>query len=366
MKHKLLFLPFIILFISFSPPISAQDSHPPITIGWIGALTGPTAKWGASQAAMLGEEAVNQSGGINGRPLKILFEDTGCNGTSAVSAFRKLTQIDGVSYILGGHCSPDTLAFAPLAEKQKILTIASITSSPKVTEAGDYIFRMTPVSTKLADLLVPYARKKLGVKRLAILHEITDYVMPVAEKVKKDFEQQGGIISETLAFNPGETDFRSMLVKISKNAPDALYLGVQAPDTGMVLMKQVRELKLDAKIFGNEQFSSAFLSSKPEGRALLEGIVFAQPECDLGNSPARSFLEKYRKRYDVEALPFGCYTAEAFDAVQILAAALRKCGEDAECVKEYLYRIRDYQGASGGVFFRCEGGCQQGICFAGD
>ena len=350
-KRVLISLPIVCIL---SGPTLAQNREP-IKVGWIGAMTGPTAKWGASQAARLAEDEINLGGGINGRPLKLIMEDTGCKAASAVAAFRKLTQINGVSFILGGHCSPDSLAIAPLAEKQKIPMIAAITSTPKLTDAGRYIFRVTPVSTKLADLIVPYAQDTLQIKKIALIYELTDYVAPVAEKLKTNFERSGVTVSDAMSFNPGESDFRSLLIKAASKQPDAIYLGVQAPDSGVLLAKQFRELKLGMKIFGNEQFAGAFLALKPEERALLEGLVFAQPECDITSSSVKSFTEKYTKRFQVSALPFGCYTAESFDAVQLLAAALRKCGEDTNCVQSYLEKIEGYAGSSGPITFDSNG-----------
>jgi branched-chain amino acid transport system substrate-binding protein len=341
---------FTFAILNLGLPALAENKKP-IKVGWIGAMTGPTAKWGVSQAALLAEDEINQSGGINGRSLKMIMEDTGCKASSAVSAFRKLTQVDGVSFILGGHCSPDSLAIAPLAEKQKIVMIAAITSSPKLTNAGQYIFRVTPVSTKLADLIVPYAQETLQVKKLSLVYELTDYVVPVAEKLKADFEQGGGTITDSISFNPGESDFRSMLLKATSGRPDAVYFGVQAPDTALLLVKQFRELNSKVKIFGNEQFAGAFASLKPEESGLLEDVVFAQPECDIASPPVKSFSEKYTKRFQVSALPFGCYTAEAFDSAQLLAAALRKCGENTECVRSYLEKVNNYPGSSGSITF---------------
>lgn len=350
----------IIIFISLLliPAITLSQSiksQNPIKVGWIGAMSGATAKWGAYQAALLGLEDVNTGGGINGQPLQILFEDTGCNGKTAVTAFKKLTGIDKVKFILGGHCSPDSLAFAPLAEQMKIISIAAISSTPKLSDQGDYIFRVTPVSTKLADLIAPYAYQKLGIRKITVIHEQTDYVVPVVEKLESNFKELGGLIVSTNAFNPGETDFRSLLIKASQNS-DAIYLGVQAPDTALILMKQIKELGIKQLIFGNEQFAGALLSTQAkEEQNLLQGVILAEPLCDLKAPEVSQFSEKYRKRYKVDSLPFGCYTGEPYDSIQLLAKALKHCGENVLCIKDELYKIHDYPGASGSISFNSKG-----------
>ncbi len=361
MNKNWLFILGLMQFLLLAPIAFAQNEKKvaPIKIGWTGALTGPTDKWGASQAAILGIQDINSSGGINGRPLQVVFEDTGCNAKAAVAAFKKLTSLDNVKFILGGHCSPDSLAIAPLAEKLKIPTLGAISSSPKLSDQGDYIFRVTPVSTKLAELVAPYAYNKLAVKKIAMLYEQTDYVVPVAEKFETIFKELGGSISSVNSFNPGETDFRSSLIKASHDS-DGIYLGVQAPDTALLLMKQIRDLGLKQIIIGNEQFGGAFLSStKKEDKNLLDGVIFAEPVCDLNDPAVKSFTEKFKRANNVEALPFGCYTGEAYDTVQLLAGAVKYCGENANCVKDGLYKIQNYAGASGNITFNDKGDVQK-------
>ncbi len=324
----------------------------PIKIGWIGSMTGPLAKWGAYQAALLAQDEVNARGGVKGRQLEIVFEDAHADGKAAVSAFEKLTALDRVSFVLGGHCTPESLAIAPLAERKKILTIASITSTPKLTNAGDYIFRVTPVSIQLADVLAPYAYKVARVRKLAILYENTDYVQPPAERLSDLFKAEGGSVTSIDSFNREETDFRSILLRISAKRPDALYFGVQSPDTALVLARQFRQLGLSQKLFSNEQVAGAVLSaSEPHAGDILNGVVFAEPVCDLSSPATSDFAKRYNERFHTGKLPFGCYTAEPYDAVKILTQALAECDENVECVKQAFYRTKNYSGASGVVTF---------------
>ena len=349
---SLLLVVALLPFDSIAEPASNDSA---VRVGWIGGMTGPTAKWGTHNAAMLAVEEVNASGGINGRPLELVYEDAQCNGAKAVSAFRKLTGADGLRFIVGGHCSPESLAFADLAERKKVVSIAAITSSPKLTEKGDYIYRVTPISTRLADLLVPYARKQRDLKKVAVIYELTDYAQPVAEHFSHLFKSDGGQVVSEQSFLPGETDFKTILLKASRSSADGIYLGVQAPDTALLLMRQIGELNLNLSIFGNEQFAGAYLSASDDDRKHLEGVILAEPACDLSKPETKRFAEKYKSRYGVRDLPFGCYTGESYDAVLIMAQALRECGEDVECVKKYLNSIRNHHGASGAISFDANG-----------
>ena len=223
-----------------------------------------------------------------------------------------------------------------------MLAIAAVTSSPKLSDMGDYIFRVTPVSTRLAELLSTYAMRQQGFTEAAMIYELTDYVVPVADKFQEPIKQSGGAVISSMTFNPGETEFKSILLKTVRRRADFLYIGVQAPDTALLLMRQIKELNLKFKVFGNEQFAGAFISAKDPDRALLEGVVFAEPVCNLTSPATKKFAEEYKRRYQVRDLPFGCYTGEPYDAVNILSQALRKCGENVDCVKDYLYALRNY------------------------
>lgn len=346
----------LLIFLFVTSFCFSESNSGVVRVGWIGSITGPTAKWGTYQATQIGVDHINQSGGINGKKLELIYEDTKGDPKAAVSAFKKLVHIDKVRAILGGHSSPESLAIAPEAEKEKVLMIASVTSTPKLTDAGDYIFRMTTVSTKLAELVAPYAYEKDRVRTISELYELTDYVIPVAEKFKEEFEKAGGQVVQMASFNPGETDLRSILSKMANQKLDGIYIGVQAPDTAHIIMKQLRELRFHGKIYGNEQFAGAFLSAaKDDMKRNLEGVVFAQSYCNLETDQTRKFTKIYTERFHVSALPFGCYTVEPFDAIVLLSEGFKQCGEEVSCLKNFLYNTKNYSGLSGNITFNEKG-----------
>lgn len=116
-------------------------------------MTGPLSKYGALQSAQLAEEDINAAIGINGHPLQLIDEDGKGDLKTALTAAMKLVDSDGVKFILGGHCTPESLAIAPFLEREKVIMLAAITSTPKLTSAGDYIFRVTPVSLRAPELI---------------------------------------------------------------------------------------------------------------------------------------------------------------------------------------------------------------------
>jgi branched-chain amino acid transport system substrate-binding protein len=283
---------------------------PPITVGWIGAMTGPIAKYGAYQSARLAEAEINEAGGINGRPLKLIYEDGKGDPKTALSAAMKLVSSDAVKIVIGGHCTPESLAIAPFLERNKIIMLAAITSNPKLTTAGDYIFRLTPVSLRLAEITAPFLLTERRVKRMAILHEETDYARPVAEHLKKLLEAGGVQIAEFQNYNPGETDFRPILTRIRGKNPDAVYIGVQAQDTAVLILQQMHDLGMKFPIFANEIGGNAVSAAKGK-EFLFEGLIYAEPNFDLTRPETKDFVERYKAMYRVDGLPMGFWSSES-------------------------------------------------------
>lgn len=337
---------------------SESSSQSPYKLGWIGSLTGPLQKYGANQAALLAVEDINAAGGVLGKPLELVQEDTQSKGVNAVTAFRKLRSLYGIKFIVGGHATPETLPIAPLTRDQEVLTVAAITGSPKFTGISPHAIRITANSTIAGNLMARHAYESAKFRRVAVFVEETDYAVPVAEEFQKIFQASGGIIPFFDTFQSKETDFRSFLTKIQNQKVDALYLGTQGPDTASLLVEQMRELGLHIPIYGNEQVGSARLSH-PEAASHFAGIIFAEPLFDKTTPKTHDFIERYKSRYHVQDLPLGIFTAEAYDAVRLLAEAISRCGDDVEKVRACLVATRNYPGVSGPVTIGADGDGQR-------
>ncbi len=340
-KKSFLYLLFTLILIEHKI-ILAEES---INVGWIGPMSGATAKYGAFQAATLAEEDINRAGGINGKKIKLIFEDGKGGGLSAVMAAQKLVNIDKVKYILGGHSSPESLAIAPILEKAHVIMLAAITSSPSLTKAGDYIFRATAVSTIVAELLAPYAIEKLGLKRIAILYEETDYARPQAERFAELLSEHNAPAIDIQSYNPSETDFRTILSKFKIKKIDGLYVGVQSPDRALLILQQIKVLGLKAQLFGNEITGNS-VSAYLDSRDLFEGLIYAEPPFNQDSNNTSAFINRFKKRFNTDSLPFGFWTAEAYDTVNLLAQVISECGDNVDKVKDCLYKIKDYDGVS--------------------
>lgn len=347
MKKSLSIVLVILVVLVIAVSLSKSKDTSDIKIGWISDLTNANSKYGDIEAGRLAVEEINKAGGIDGRKVTLVEENAKCDSTQTLTAVNKLINVDNVKYILGGHCSTETLAAAPVAEKNKVILLASISTSPDISNSGDYIFRTSAVSIQQAELDADYALKN-NLKNFAVIYENKAYPKPIADAFKMFFEQKGGTVSVFEAYQTEETDFRSILSKVKASGAQAVFIAPQSPDKAALLLKQIKELGLNVKVFGNEQIGSSATMALT-GKDLVEGVIFAEPAFTLDNPETKAFVTAYNAKYGTTGLPYGIYTSESYDAVKILAQAIDSANGDVEKVKAYLYNVKDYKGASGSI-----------------
>ena len=134
---------FLALLLALAIGCTDDESDTPYRIGAMDALTGVGESYGNPllQAKLLAVEEINAAGGINGRDLELIVEDSKCAAQDAIAAYNKLTDVDGVKIILGTTCSGAMLGAAPLAEEEGVILLSPSATSPDIANAGDYIFR---------------------------------------------------------------------------------------------------------------------------------------------------------------------------------------------------------------------------------
>ncbi|MBU1198652.1 MAG: ABC transporter substrate-binding protein [Nanoarchaeota archaeon] len=351
---SLALLALLIAGCSQTPTGEVVKKEEVIKIGFIGPLTGDAAVVGIGEknAVDIAVEEINNAGGIDGRPLQAIFEDGKCSGKEAATAAQKLINIDNVKIILGGACSSETLGAAPITEANKVILFSAFSSSPDITYAGDYVFRTTIPDTH-PDLIGPLLHYIAENKRIAIITENSDYAIGIRKGLKEQLPSFNVDIVADERYASGEKDFRTYLTKIKSVNPDALFINVATSgNTPGLIIKQAAELGMDVKIYGN------FLLFAPESVELvgdlLEGAkVFDAPLLDKSNPKADAFMEKYNSRYKE---PFSFWDAGArYDTVYITKNALEECGEDTDCIRDYLYDMDWYLGTIGKYKFDKKG-----------
>ena len=185
MKKFLSLSACIALTLSACQPAGSGDT---IKIGFIGPLTGDAAAYGVDtlNGAKMKVDEINAAGGINGKQISLIVEDSKCNGADAVSAAQKLANVDKVVGVIGGACSSETLGAAPIFEAAKIVEIGTLSSSPDITKAGDFIFRAYPSDALKTKAMAQYFRSK-GFTKVAVIAENTDFCVGFRHALHKHF-----------------------------------------------------------------------------------------------------------------------------------------------------------------------------------
>ncbi|MBI1934526.1 ABC transporter substrate-binding protein, partial [Candidatus Peregrinibacteria bacterium] len=159
---------------------ACKASGDTIKIGFIGPLTGDAAALGKDilNGTQIAVEEVNANGGINGKQVQIITEDGRCSGSDATNAAQKLINIDHVVAIVGGSCSSETLAAAAVAESAKTIVMSPSASSPDITQAGEYIFRVYPSDAYKTTAIVKLFQER-KYKKIALITENNDYAVAI-------------------------------------------------------------------------------------------------------------------------------------------------------------------------------------------
>ncbi|MCY3749377.1 MAG: ABC transporter substrate-binding protein [Chloroflexi bacterium] len=323
----------------------ASESSEPFRIGVMESLTGAGETYGtvASQAKQMALDEINAAGGVNGRPLEFIVEDSKCNAQDAITAYRKLTEVDGVKIILGTSCSGAMLGVAPLAEADGVILFSGLASNPDIANAGDYIFR-----TQISDIQVGIGTGNVlwadGIRALATITETTDYAEGVRRTTAAQFEKRGGRIVAEEHYATDVTDFRSQLEKLLAANPDALHLAPQSEFAAGTIIKQARELGYEGPIYA-ETVSVGATALEIAGAAAT-GMKAITADLDPDNAKGQEVLAKFRKRYDYVTLPW--HLGSAYDDVYIAAECLKQTGDDqdADGFRDCMYEIT-WSGAIG-------------------
>ena len=322
-----------------------DDDGDVFRIGVMESLTGAGETYGtvANQAKQMAADEINAAGGVNGRRLELVVEDSQCNAQSAITAYNKLTEVEGVKIILGTSCSGAMLGAAPLAEADGIILFSGLASSPDIAKAGDYIFR-----TQISDVHVGIGTGNVlwvdGIRSLATITETTDYAEGVRRTSVEQFEKNGGTVVAAERFGSDVTDFRTQLTKLFAANPDALHIAPQSEFAAGTIVKQARELGYEGPIYA-ETISVGTTALEVAGGA-ADGMKAITADLDPANAKGQEVLANFRERYDYITLPW--HLGSAYDNVYIAAECLEKTGDDqdADGFRDCLYAIT-WSGAIG-------------------
>lgn len=322
------------------PAVAQSDAAKgdPIYLGVSGPLTGPNAQYGAQwkQGFDLALDEINGSGGIKGRPLAYLFEDSQSDPRQSVAVAQKFVADKRIVAELGDFSSPASMAASPIYQRAKLVQFGFTNSHPDFTKGGDYMWSNSVSQADEQPLSAAFAVKRLGMKRIAVLHLNTDWGRTSKDIFVKAAKEDGAEIVATEGYMPDEKDFRSTIVRVRDAKPDGLMLVSYYSDAALIARQlQQAGLRLPA-VAASSVYSPKFIEL---GGDAVEGIFTASRYFPDDPRPQVSnFITKFKKKYDKEPDAFNAY---AYDTMILMAQVMRESGTERQAIHDGLSKVKD-------------------------
>ena len=347
-------------------PLGCAKREAEIKIGEYGSLTGSTATFGIStkNGIELFVDHLNAAGGVNGTKLHVIVEDDQSKPEEAATAANKLIAQDGVIAVLGEVASSRSMAAAPICQAAGVPMITPSSTNPKVTELGDYIFRVCYIDPFQGEVIAKFARNTLHYTRAAVFRDQkNDYSVGLANYFTDAFAKLGGKVVSDQSYSEGDQDFKAQLTVIKSKNPEFVMVPGYYTEVGLIA-RQARELGLKVPLLGGDGWVSDRLLEIAQDA--LNGCYFVNHYwVDDPNPKVREFVENYRKRYN--ATPDGL-AALGYDAAGVLTSALERLhAEDAKAfqslqgppnsqqkearakLRDLIAATKDYAGVTGRI-----------------
>ena len=318
-----------------------------IKVGEFASLTGSEATFGQSshKGTQLAIDELNASGGVLGKQLKLITEDNQSQAGQSATVVRKLISSDGVVAILGEVASSRSLEAAPICQQNKIPMISPSSTNPKVTQVGDFIFRVCFLdSFQGGKVLAGFASGTLKAKSVAVLKDVkSDYSVGLAKFFEDGFTAAGGKIAAEQNYSGGDKDFNAQLTAIKAANPDAIFVPGYYTEVGLIAL-QARQLGVTMPLFGGDGWESGVLVSI--GGKALEGDYFSTHFSPDDSSPeSKAFVQHFKEKYN--SIP-DSMAALGYDSALILIDAMKRAGTtDGVKVRDAIAATKGFRGASG-------------------
>lgn len=342
---KVIFFSFVIFAVIILGIFGCAKEGKEIKIGAVLPLTGSAAVWGenAKMGLEIALDEVNQEGGVKGKNVKLIFEDSQSDPAKAVSSLQKLNSTEKVPAVIGDIASSSVLAMAPVAEREKVVLLSPGASNPDISQAGEYIFRNWQSDALEGEIDAKFAYHDMGYRKIAVLYVNNAYGGGLKDVFERTFKQLGGKILASEPFEQGAIEMRSQLNKIASTNPDAIYMPGYPPEMAIIL-KQAKEMKIRIQFLSVQAFDDPKILETAKEAA--NGVIFSVPKPpDTSQNVVGNFVQKYRKRFNKEP---GVCSDTGYDALKIIVWAMNEINEiSGPAIKDQLLKLRDFPGAAG-------------------
>jgi len=322
-----------------------------VKIGAVISETGAVAAYGekVKKGIELALDEVNRgSKGLeNGGKVILLYRDDATIPERGRQVTQELIDDEGVELIIGAVSSRVTLAIAPLCEEERVLLISPSSSSPEISEIGDYIYRNYPSDIREGTSMAKFA-KDLGLERIVIIAMDDDWGSGLRDVFTQQYESRFRQVVGSFGFkedNPAR--FSEIVAETMKLEPEGIYI-VAYEHALSGLLPLLHDAGSKAVIMTTSAVTANTLQL---AGAAAEDLVYPQSTFDLDSKePAvAEFVAAYRRRYNEDP---DLYAAHGYDALKLLILAINVTGSARpDDVRIGLNGIHEYEGAAGRTSF---------------
>lgn len=319
-----------------------------IVIGHYASMTGGTAHFGqdTDKALRLALEQVNAAGGIGGRMLKVVTLDTRGDSAEAANAVTRLIDVEKAIAIIGEVASSLSLAGGRVAQRRQIPMISPSSTNPKVTQVGDYIFRVCFLDPFQGKVMARFARETLKLSKVAVLKDIkNDYSLGLADAFTKAFAEAGGTIAVEQSYSQGDTDFSAQVTAIKGAGAEGVFVPGYYSEVGAIA-RTAQRLGLQVPLMGGDGWDAPDLFTIA-GDA-LNGSYFSNHFApDTATERAKRFVAEFTTKYGQPPTGLG---ALGYDALSVLVDALRRATSiEPKAIRDALATTKDFQAVTGNI-----------------
>jgi branched-chain amino acid transport system substrate-binding protein len=331
-----------------SPGGSGKASTAEIVIGHYASMTGNTAHFGqdTDKAARMAVDQLNAAGGVLGRKLRLVTLDTRGDSAEAANAVTRLIDVEKVNAILGEVASSLSLAGGRVAQRRQIPMVSPSSTNPKVTEVGDYIFRVCFLDPFQGKVMAVFARQTLKFDKIAILKDVkNDYSIGLSDAFKSAFTAAGGTIAAEQSYSQGDTDFSAQVTAIKSSGAQGIFVPGYYSEVGAIARTAAR-LGVKVPLLGGDGWDAPDLFKI--GGDALSGSYFSNHFApDTATPTAQKFVADFKAKYGQEPTGLG---ALGYDGVMVLADALKRAGSsEPKPLRDALAATKDFEAVTGKI-----------------
>ena len=332
----------LLAILSFSVPTGVAQTGAPIQIGLIANLTGtdPRSSVNMTRGVELAVEEINATGGINGRPIKLLTEDSQYRAPEAINAATKLYEVNKVEAAIMFGGSSLMIPVAELAQQKGKVLLNTSSSSPKLGTFPGTLWSVLPLDNIMGKELGEWVAAR-GARTAAFVVPNNTFGTGLADAAAAAFEAKGGKVVRRVAYTESQPDYRADVQAVLQAKPDAIVAAGYGDDSRN-MFRNARTLGLDAPWYA--AYPTIFAIENPQW---MSGKLFGVDNGGPTLPSAQALKKKYTDRHKEEPLAHVFY---GYDAAMLLARAMKEGGVDAAAIKAALPKVvQSYEGATGRI-----------------